>query len=1808
MSPMHPTDASARASGVALTEPSDRARDPLPGQQALWFLHHLTGAGGRYNESQAFALSGAVDERALRGALEALIQRHEALRTALRNDQGRCVAWVEESAPLDFEVVAVGSLDDPGLRAVLAGRAREPFDLTHPAPPRVTLFTEAEVDGRGRTRHVLQIVHHLAVMDAPPTGTFLRELSYAYGRLAEGAPLSWVEHPRVDRYGTRLRPLEEPRRAVCVDYWRRVLEAAPPMHGLPQRLRLPATKSTGSPAVADALDGGCGFSLEPLTVERLRAIACDEDTTLSAMFLAAFQVVIARWSGGPDVVVGIPASIWTDAVTPPPLGPFENPVAVRTHVDADATFRHLLRQSDRNTRGALAHSDLPFEALVQELGLSGALDDPVFQIFFRCSEEVTGVHDFELAGVDVVPLPAGPRESRYHLDVVISTEPTSGGRRATVDLAFDDKLFDVTTIAKVAQHYRRTLEAIAQEPDLEVGVIPLQGASDRRRQIEEWNDTTRDFPRDRTLGELFEETVERFPTNIAVSHEGDSLSYSRLHHLATRVADRLKGAGLRPGEVVVVDGEHTIETVVALVAVALAGGASFAADPGLPDDRLRALVTDSRARFIVSATRLTRRIADDALVTFDPMASSVETGARTRPPLDPRGARAPGSAAPRQVRATALDPAHLVYTSGSTGQPKGILVPHRAVARLVRRGDALQITPGEVIAQIASMSFDASIYEVWSALLNGARLEMVPREAVLEPRRLVAFLREHAVTTILLTPSHFRAVVREIPDALRTLGNVLVGAEVVDPHAVARALEHGPPRRLAHVYGPTEAGTFCCYSIIENPPQGAADLPIGRPGPNDRLYVVDPQGRLCPPGIPGELCIAGDGLASGYWQKPELTAGRFVANPFEKTGDSGEPSLMFKSGDRVVQGDDGNLFFLSRLDDQIKLHGHRIEPGEIEALLIEIQAVTAAAARVWGEGSRKFLVGYVCVERAPQASATPTTDQMLAFLRERLPTSMMPRSIIVVDDLPMKPSGKIDRSRLPAPGSQRELSTALPAADAGIGTNGAPGSNRARSASLARVLADCFTAVLSVDVVDPDADFFDLGGSSLLTMELLFLVEERLGIRVSTVTFMRHASVTALALHIEASMTNEDELLEGGGSLPSTSEGPLETLARVVRSWAGERAHPEGMVIGHNTAGHHLPLFWCLQGEAELTALAGALGADYPVHGMRSGHETLERNEDLVPALARHYATEIRRVRPVGPYLVGGNCQAAEIAFDIAWELLRAGEQVELLVLMEESVNRPYPGRVALLFGEESFLNPFLSSATDPLPAFKANFRNFSVDIIPGEHGHFFRPENVGGLASILERHIDDIERRLSKSGDELDAAGVAREQPSTAAATGTPTWLGAVGFSRDLVRGAPLGISPSLGEAPLPPGDLDRLDHAEHADRLFLHRRFEELGPIFKAALSNDRLVVGVLGLPACRRLLEEHDDDIGPDSISIERMVPKGFLRQMEGSDHATYRARLVSALRACDLGQLDPELRAILDRGLRGLSRSRASQPNDPQLLLTTLDGIASSTLIRLFFGAPPDAPLHASLLRAFHRLGPEGFVWAIGLPQERAFADLRQQLVEFLAESVVHDSSSAGVLQHAVRQGALDDTLLGNLIYLVEMGRFDLAGLFRWLVAHAARHPALLQRIRVEERVAAGQASSASSLAEAFVLETLRMDQSERLMRVAKRDFVFDGYRIPEGSVVRLCLWESHKLSTSFGDPFTFDPDRFLGTDYTSDEFAPFGLGRRHCPVAGFAVHLATLLVQTIANLGTLDLLSDGPPIHGAYHWEPSERLAVSLREQ
>jgi acyl carrier protein len=368
------------------------------------------------------------------------------------------------------------------------------------------------------------------------------------------------------------------------------------------------------------------------------------------------------------------------------------------------------------------------------------------------------------------------------------------------------------------------------------------------------------------------------------------------------------------------------------------------------------------------------------------------------------------------------------------------------------------------------------------------------------------------------------------------------------------------------------------------------------------------------------------------------------------------------------------------LDDQIKLHGHRIEPGEIEALLGEIPAATAAAARVWGEGSRRFLVGYVCVERALEASATPTPGQMLAILRDRLPTSMMPRSIIIVDALPMTPSGKIDRSRLPAPGSQHALSTSPPEADVAIGSDGAPESDGERSVSLVRVLADCFTAVLAVDRVDPDADFFELGGSSLLTMELLFLVEERVGIRVSTVAFMRHASVAALAQHIEASMTDEDALLEGSGSLVGTSEGPLETLARVVRSWAGERAHPDGMVIGHNTSGHHLPLFWCLQGEAELTALAGALGADYPVHGMRSGHAILEQEEDMAPALARRYAKEIRSVRPVGPYVVGGNCQAAEIAFDIAWELRRAGEQVELLVLMEESVDRPYPGRVALLF------------------------------------------------------------------------------------------------------------------------------------------------------------------------------------------------------------------------------------------------------------------------------------------------------------------------------------------------------------------------------------------------------------------------------------------------------------------------------------------------------------------------------------------------
>lgn len=1691
--------------GWAVTMSGDVQR-ASSGQRAMWFLHELGAPEPRYNNSRHFRLSGPVRRDALERAVAVLVDRHDVLRTSFSLIDGQPTPVVHSDGEDCFEYeVAHPELGDRALFINLAAQRRRPFDLSTPQMLRVTL------QALGPDDHLLHVVYHQIAVDEPSVEVLLDELGSAYRSLHADEDLNL--EPAIQL--TEVVPSAATREEQC-RFWSAALADAPP------RIDLPAHRA---PTEHQHEGHSIRLELEPNLIAGIRRLADEVSTEASNVLLVSLALMLARWGASNDVVIGTPFSR-RDESSDRMVGPLENPLPLRVTIAPNQTFREMLQDAAGRHGRAEENSELPFADLVRELDRAGIADgNPLFGAHVRSRR--TERQRLNLGKVETTSLEPNTFFARYELDLTVS----ENAEEMLCSFTFSKDRFDLGVMEEFVAQYEDLLAAAVEIPDDAALLLPLEAPSAAITRVREVNQTAVPYPRDRTLGELFHEAVAAHSNRVAIVDGEKSLTFEELGAQSASATRELARAGVRAGDFVGILVRPDVATVTAMVATVLVGAAYVPLDPDLPSARLRGIRADAGLNVVVGDRRLI---------------TSLDIGPCTVIEL---GDDETASHETDHNQTSAEDPAYMIYTSGSTGRPKGVVVSHRNVVRLLINSDFLPLSPGDVVGQTTNLAFDISVIEIWGPLLNGARIEMVPTDRRLDPRLLVDFVRERGVTALFLSSLHFAAVIREVPDALKTLDTFMVGADVVHATPVRRAMVHGGPSRFVVAYGPTEASMWCCFAEINNPPGHRKDLPIGRPVANDALYVLNTARGLAAPWEPGELYVGGDGVASGYWRRPALTAEKFVPDPFSDV----PGARMYRTGDRVVQTVDGDIHFLGRVDRQIKIRGHRVELGEIEANIASIEGADSAQVIVKGEGIRQRLIGYV----AKSPGSALTSEAVLAYLETLVPSYMVPREILIVDDLPTNRRGKIDMDRLPALDAQTTPEAAEP------------------EGRLETLIARCFADVLEVQSVATDRDFFSLGGHSLIALELLALIEKRLGLHISLVSFMRHSSVQRLVNYLDSVRENEDRALTGEAQ---DAAGQLEPLERMMGAWVGTRAHERCLLVQRNVDAAGRRLYWCFQGENELDALARLFGPTNPLTAMRSAFGICEPMSEMIPALARRYADEIIELDP-GPYVLGGNCAGAEVAFAVAWELERRGFEVELLIVMERVIDAPYSGDVLMLYGRDSQDgNPYLTGAPSD-EVFERNYGSYRVDTISGRHGRFFVTPNAEILAETLRRYLDD------PFVDPLEAPLRQSREPGRDAPTAP-------------ALRASTADSLNASDSQLPPGDLARIDHGEHEDRHYLIKRSEALGPIFKATTSGDRLAVCVVGFKNCKRLLREHSRELGPNSLSLGELIPKGIIRQMHGEDHAAYRGTLIRALAGTGAPSIDD-----LARRTAGIVLGRVAEHHTvggPEQLSAALDDIATSTLVEIFFGVGPDTKAHSGLVAGFNRLGPDGMVWVPESPQKEAFADLRQQLWALVQTPEIRPGT--GVLQRLSANGDLDETSLGNLIYMVEIGRFDMASLMRWLVKLAAENPSILDEINWSDE----STGETATLTDAFVLETLRLHQSERLMRVALEDLSFDGYLIPKGAIVRLCLWESHKDPTAFADPFRFDPSRFLRETYTSDHFAPFGLGGRRCPASDMAIALAASLVRTMASEIRPEMIEDGPPIHGAWHWEPNPGMSVRWR--
>ncbi|HEX2195452.1 MAG TPA: amino acid adenylation domain-containing protein, partial [Actinomycetota bacterium] len=798
-----------------------------------------------------------------------------------------------------------------------------------------------------------------------------------------------------------------------------------------------------------------------------------------------FKLLLHRYTGATDVVVGSPIAGRNRSEIEGLIGFFVNTLVLRTDLSGDPTFAELLERVREVALGAYAHQDLPFEKLVEELGIDRDLaHSPAVQVMFAFQNTPPG--DLALAGVEPVRLDAPTNE--VAVDVTLDLTETDAGLVAQA--VYNADLFDRRTMEAFLRHFGNVLAAVARAPDEPLSRVELLDPDERRAIVEGFNPRPTPYPHEARVHELFERVARERGDAPAVVYGATALSYRDLDVRANRLARHLLEQGVTRGDLVAVVLERGPDLIVSLLAILKAGAAYLPIDPDNPPRRTAFMLEDAEARVAVTAGSL----AKDA--------AAIDA-------LDPGRVVVPGDAG---------DVAYAIYTSGSTGTPKGICIPHRAIARLVLDTDYVKLGPHSVVAQISNASFDAATFEIWGALLNGGVVAGIEKDVVLDARAFRGALEAAAVDTAFLTTALFNQLVAEDPSLFSSLDAVLVGGEALDPSTIRRCLAADPPRQLMNVYGPTESTTFATHHRIEAVPEGATSIPIGRPIANTKVHVLDPAMNPVPVGVPGEIHIGGPGLAVGYLARPQLTKERFVPDPF--SSDAG--ARLYKTGDLGRYLPSGDVEFLARLDSQVKIRGFRVELGEIEAALAEHPAVSEAVVTAFEAGPNdKRLVAYVAGAGDPA--------ELRRFVSERVPYYMVPSDFVTLEALPLNANGKVDRRALPAPDPSRR---------SGREESVAPRSETEEK--LAAIWAD----LLGRTPIGVHDGFFELGGHSLLATQMVSRIRDSFGVEVELRAVFEAPTIARLAPLVEAAAPVQESSVPELKALPRQTSLPDRRRAR----------------------------------------------------------------------------------------------------------------------------------------------------------------------------------------------------------------------------------------------------------------------------------------------------------------------------------------------------------------------------------------------------------------------------------------------------------------------------------------------------------------------------------------------------------------------------------------------------------------------------------------------------------------------------------------
>ncbi|MBV9273286.1 MAG: amino acid adenylation domain-containing protein, partial [Verrucomicrobia bacterium] len=1163
-----------------------------PMQQGMLFHTLLAPKSGVYFEQILYTLTGNLQEAAFRLAWQQAVDRHQLLRTLfVWEGQKKPLQVVRRRVALPWEQLdwrgLSGDEQTVKLAAFLQTDRQRGFDLGQAPLMRLALIRMDE------THCELIWSHHHLLMDGWSSFLILKDVMAIYRALKEG---------RDYRLGP-LRPyrefvdwLQTYDQSKAESYWRTALKGF--------TVPTPLLGSNGEAGHASDVYVAAQevFHFSSSLMDAMKLFAKRHDLTLSTLVHAAWAMMLSRYSGEHDIVFGSTGSGRSAELEgiDSMVGLFLNTLPVRAQFSPQDSVLAWLRdfQSHLAELRQYEHSSLVDIKAWSEVDREHSLFESIM-VFenYAVDTSVWGQDGtLQISNVRVL----GP--TNYPLTAIFVP-----GKDLYVRLSYDSRRFDAPAISRMFGHLNALLEGILSNPDHRLLDLPMLTEGERHQLLVEWNRTQRDFPRNKCIHEVFEEQVERTPDAVAAVFEGDSLSYRELNSRANRLSHHLRALGVGPNVLVGLSVERSFEMIIGLLGILKAGGAYWALEENLPEERLQLMLADASPKVLLFRRKsgkpppdLSGKSAADlpAVASIEDLmeSSPVETTTATSP-------------------AQASDPAYVSYTSGSTGRPKGVVVPHRAVVRLVKGTDYASLSAKETLLHLSPLSFDASTFELWGALLNGGRVVvMAPRPPTLA--EIGEAIRLHGVTSAWLTAGLFHLMVDERLDDLKPLRQLLTGGDVLSPEHVRKARRALPGCRIINGYGPTENTTFtCCYTVVDER-ELSPSVPIGRPIANTQVYILDEARQPVPEGVAGELYAGGDGLACGYLHQPQLTDQRFVPDPF-----SGHPGArLYRTGDRARWRSEGNIEYLGRLDHQVKIRGFRVELGEIEEALNQHPGVQTSLALAREDRSGdKCLTAYV-VSR--NGAASPL--ELREFLQLKLPDYMVPAHFVFLEKLPLTPNGKVDRKALPKPDFEPVADDVVPRTPTEI------------------VLARIWCEVLGLKHVGIHDNFFELGGHSLLAVQLISKISKSLILKLPIPVLFQNPTIEKLAAVVD--QENHDK--------------------REPKLINNESATP---LVTFQAKGNRPPLFF-LHGDWAADGLycgrfSQQLGEEQPFYALppyRSGKRAVLTMEEM----AKYHIAAIQEHTPHGPYLMGGYCAGATVVVEIARQLVEQGEKVTHLFVI----------------------------------------------------------------------------------------------------------------------------------------------------------------------------------------------------------------------------------------------------------------------------------------------------------------------------------------------------------------------------------------------------------------------------------------------------------------------------------------------------------------------------------------------------------------